>query len=166
MAACVAGALVVFAGHRATDPMVEEAVRKHARDLPLELSTASIAPEITPGILASKLDFNPRPPVFRGEGVKLVGARLAQLRDWPAAYMRYETPRGGRLGLFIIDDPKRRVADEGRAVKAGAETIWVMNMRGYNVAVWRRNEIVYSLVSDLDEADLVRLVETAQSVER
>ena len=45
-------------------------------------------------------------------------------------------------------------------------TIWVMNMRGYNVAVWRRNEIVYSLVSDLDEADLVRLVETAQSVER
>ena len=166
MAACVAGALVVFAGHRATDPLVEEAVRKHARDLPLELSTASIAPEVIPGMLASKLDFNPKPPAFRGDGVKLVGARLAQLRDWPAAYMRYETPRGGRLGLFIIDDPNRRVADEGHAVRAGAETIWVMNMRGYNVAVWRRNEIVYSLVSDLDEADLVRLVETAQSVER
>jgi hypothetical protein len=166
VAACVAGALVVFAGHRATDPLVEEAVRKHARDLPLELSTASIAPEVIPGMLASKLDFNPKPPAFRGDGVKLVGARLAQLRDWPAAYMRYETPRGGRLGLFIIDDPKRRVADEGHAVRAGPETIWVMNMRGYNVAVWRRNEIVYSLVSDLDEADLVRLVETAQSVER
>jgi anti-sigma factor RsiW len=166
MAACVAGALVVFAGHRATDPLVEEAVRKHARDLPLELSTASIAPEVIPGMLASKLDFHPRPPTFRGDGVKLVGARLAQLRDWPAAYMRYETPRGGRFGLFIIDDPKRRVADEGHAVRAGPETIWVMNMRGYNVAVWRRNEIVYSLVSDLDEADLVRLVETAQPVER
>jgi hypothetical protein len=166
MAACVAGALVVFAGHRATDPLVEEAVRKHARDLPLELSTASIAPEVIPGMLASKLDFHPRPPTFRGDGVKLVGARLAQLRDWPAAYMRYETPRGGRFGLFIIDDPQRRVADEGHAVRAGPETIWVMNMRGYNVAVWRRNEIVYSLVSDLDEADLVRLVETAQPVER
>jgi anti-sigma factor RsiW len=166
VAACVAGALVVFAGHRATDPLVEEAVRKHARDLPLELSTASIAPEVIPGMLASKLDFNPKPPAFQGGGVKLVGARLAQLRDWPAAYMRYETPRGGRLGLFIIDDPNRRVADEGHAVRAGPETIWVMNMRGYNVAVWRRNEIVYSLVSDLDEADLVRLVETAQPVER
>jgi anti-sigma factor RsiW len=35
MAACVAGVLVVLAGHRATDPLVEEAVRKHARDLPL-----------------------------------------------------------------------------------------------------------------------------------
>ena len=30
--------------------------------------------------------------------------------------------------------------------------------RGYNVAMWRRNGIVYSLVSDLDEEDLFRLV--------
>jgi anti-sigma factor RsiW len=165
LAACVAGALVVFAGHRATDPLVEEAVRKHARDLPLELHTASIAPELIPAMLASKLDFNPKPPAFRADGVKLVGARLAQIRDWPAAYMRYDTPRGP-VGLFIIDDPQRRVAEEGHRVNAGPETVWVMNMRGYNVAVWRRNEIVYSLVSDLDEADLVRLVETAQSAER
>lgn len=163
VAACVAGALVVFAGHRATDPMVEEAVRKHARDLPMELNTASVAPEVIPGILASKLDFNPRPPDFRGDGVRLVGARLAQLREWPAAYMRYETPRGNRVGLFIIDDPHRRVPEQGHAVQAGPETVWIANMRGYNVAVWRRNEIVYSLVADLDEADLVRLVETAQA---
>ncbi|MEI7705789.1 MAG: zf-HC2 domain-containing protein [Deltaproteobacteria bacterium] len=166
MAACVAGVLVVLAGHRATDPLVEEAVLKHARDLPLELSTASIAPEMIPGMLASKLDFHPRPPALRGDGVRLMGARLTQLREWPAAYMRYETRQGGRLGLFIIDDPQRRVADEGHAVRTGPDTIWVMNMRGYNVAVWRRNEIVYSLVSDLDEADLVRLVESAQPAER
>ncbi len=165
LAACVAGALVVFAGHRATDPLVEEAVRKHARDLPLELSTAAIAPELIPSMLARRLDFNPKPPAFRGDGVKLVGAGLAQIHNWPAAYMRYETPRGP-VGLFIIDDPHRRVAEEGHRVNAGPATVWVMNMRGYNVAVWRRNEIVYSLVSDLDEADLVRLVETAQSTER
>jgi len=164
-AACVAGALFVFAGHRATDPLVEEAVRKHARDLPLELSTAAIAPELIPSMLARRLDFNPKPPAFRADGVKLVGAGLAQIRNWPAAYMRYETPRGP-VGLFIIDDPQRRVAEEGHRVDVGPATVWVMNMRGYNVAVWRQNEIVYSLVSDLDEADLVRLVETAQSAER
>jgi len=109
VAACVAGALFVFAGHRSTDPLVEEAVRKHARDLPLELSAASVGPEAIPAMLASKLDFNPRPPAFRANGVRLVGARLAQLREWPAAYMRYETPRGP-VGLFIIDDPEHRVA--------------------------------------------------------
>jgi len=165
LAACAVGALVVFAGHRSADPLVEEAVRKHARDLPLELSTASVAPELIPGMLASHLDFNPRPPTFQAHGVRLVGARLAQLRDWPAAYMRYQTPRG-QVGLFIIDDPDRRVGESGHQVRAGPATIWVINARGYNVAVWRRNEIVYSLVSDLDEADLVRLVETAQGAER
>ncbi len=165
MAACVAGALVVFAGHRATDPLVEEAVRKHARDLPLELSAASLGPEAIPAMLASKLDFNPRPPAFRANGVKLVGARLAQLREWPAAYMRYETPRGP-VGLFIIDDPEHRVVEVGRQVRTGPGAMWVMNARGYNVAVWRKNEIVYSLVSDLDEADLVRLVETTHGSDR
>ncbi len=141
LAACVAGALVVLAGHRSTDPLVEEAVRKHARDLPLELNAASVAPELIPGMLASKLDFNPRPPSFRGKGVRLVGARLAQLRDWPAAYMRYETP-GGQVGLFIIDDPERRVEESGHQVRIGPATLRVINARGYNVAVWRRNEIV------------------------
>lgn len=164
-AACVAGALLVFAGHRSTDPLVEEAVRKHARDLPLELSAASVGPEAIPAMLASKLDFNPRPPAFRASGVKLVGARLAQLREWPAAYMRYDTPRG-QVGLFIIDDPDRRVAETGRQVRTGPGAMWILNARGYNVAVWRKNEIVYSLVSDLDEADLVRLVETAQASDR
>jgi len=164
-AACVAGALLVFAGHRSADPLVEEAVRKHARDLPLELNAASVGPEAISALLASKLDFNPRPPAFRSQGVRLVGARLAQLREWPAAYMRYETPRG-QVGLFIIDDPDRRVGEAGHAVQAGSGTVWVINARGYNVALWRRNEIVYSLVADLDEADLVRLVETAQGVER
>ena len=165
LAACVAGALVVLAGHRSTDPLVEEAVRKHARDLPLELNAASVAPELIPGMLASKLDFNPRPPSFQGKGVRLVGARLAQLRDWPAAYMRYETP-GGQVGLFIIDDPERRVGESGHEVRVGPATLRVINARGYNVAVWRRNEIVYSLVADLGEADLVRLVEAAQAAER
>jgi anti-sigma factor RsiW len=164
-AACVAGALFVFAGHRSTDPLVEEAVRKHARDLPLELSAASLGPEAIPAMLASKLDFNPRPPAFRATGVRLVGARLAQLREWPAAYMRYETPRGP-VGLFIIDDPEHRVAEMGRQVRSGPGAMWIMNSRGYNVAVWRKNEIVYSLVSDLDEADLVKLVETSQGGDR
>jgi len=166
LAACVAGALVVFAGHRSTDLLIEDAVRKHARDLPLELSAASVAPESIPGLLASKLDFNPRPPTFQARsGVRLVGARLAQLREWPAAYMGYQTPQG-QVGLFIIDDPERRVGEPGHEVRAGSATIRVINARGYNVAVWRRDEIVYSLVTDLDEADLVRLVETAQGAER
>ncbi len=160
LAASAAGALLVLA----TQPdaaLIEEAVRKHARDLPLDVSAASVSPEAIPGMLASKLDFNPRLPAFQAPGLRLVGGRLSHLRELPAAYMRYETPHG-QVGLFILDDPQRRLGDVGRAVQAGPATIRVLNARGYNVAVWRRDEIVYSLVADLDEGDLVRLVETAQ----
>jgi anti-sigma factor RsiW len=159
LAACVAGVLVVLAGHRSADPLVEEAVRKHARDLPLELNAASLGPEAIPSLLASRLEFNARPPDFEASGLRLVGARLAHLRDWPAAYVRYETPRG-QVGLFIVDDPGRRLGDAEDA------QVRVINAHGYNVAVWRRNAIVYSVVSDLDEADLVRLVEAARRAAR
>jgi anti-sigma factor RsiW len=165
LAACALGALMVGASHRVEDPLVEDAVRKHARDLPLEVSAAMVAPEAIQGMLGPKLEFNPRPPPFQAQGLRIVGARVARLQDRPAALIRYELPNA-RASLFIVDDPDRRMGESGRVIQLGPSTVRVINARGYNVAVWRRNEIVYSLVSDLDERDLVRLVETAQAAER
>jgi anti-sigma factor RsiW len=164
LAACVAGVLVVLATHGGTDPLVEEAIRKHTRDLPLEVTAASMGPESVGRWFAGKLDFNAAPPRFRADQVRLVGARLSNIQDRPAAYVRYELPQG-HLGLFILDDPQRRFGDAARILSIGpASTVRVVNARGYNVAVWRRNEIVYSLVSDLDADDLARLVKTVQGL--
>ncbi len=165
LAACAAGALVVFASHGRPDPLVEESVRKHTRDLPLEVTAAAMGPESVAGWFAGKLDFNAAPPQFRGADVRMVGARLSNIQDRPAAYVRYDLPRG-HLGLFILDDPDRRFGEVGRVVQVGPSTVRLINARGFNVAVWRRNEIVYSLVSDLDEDDLARLVQRAQGLER
>lgn len=159
--ACAAGIVVVLATHGRPDPLAEEAVRKHTRDLPLEISAAGLGPDSVSGWLAGKLDFNAAPPRFSRGDVRLVGARLSHIQDRPAAYVRYELPRG-HLGLFILDDPDRRFGEAGRPLRAGPATVRLVNSRGFNVAVWRRNEIVYSLVSDLDEADLARLVQAAQ----
>ncbi len=165
LAACTAGALVVLASHGRPDPLVEESVRKHTRDLPLEVTAAALGPESIAGWFAGKLDFNAAPPHFRGADVRMVGARLSNIQDRPAAYVRYDLPRG-HLGLFILDDPDRRFGAVGRVVQVGPSTVRLINARGFNVAVWRRNEIVYSLVSDLDEDDLARLVQKAQGQER
>lgn len=161
-AACAAGVLVVLAARTGSDALLEEAVRKHNRDLPLEVTSASAGgADAIPGWFAGKLDFRPSPPRFQANGVKVVGARLSHLREWPAAYIRYELPRGN-AGLFIVDDPEQRIHPAGREVRVGPAVVRVVNSRGYNVAVWREDEIVYSLVSDLDEDDLFRLVATAQ----
>jgi len=160
LAACAAGVLVVLATHGG-DGMAVEAVKKHHRGLPLEVTTASVGAEAIPGWFAGKLDFKPSPPRFQETGARVVGARLSHLREYPAAYIRYELPRG-QAGLFIVDDPDRRFEAAGREVRIGPRTLRVMNSRGYNVAVWRQDEIVYSLVSDLGEDDLFELVRSAQ----
>ena len=165
LAACATGAVIVLASHSGTDSLVREAVRKHTRDLPLEVTASAAGPESVASWFAGKLDFNAAPPHFSGGDVRLVGARLSNIQDHPAAYVRYDLPRG-HLGLFIVEDADRRFGEVGRAVQIGPSSVRLINERGFNVAVWRRNEIVYSLVSDLDENDLARLVKRTQELDR
>jgi anti-sigma factor RsiW len=160
LAACAAGAMLVVFSHRGGGAMIEEAVRSHHRGLPLEVMAASVGEGSIPAWFAGKLDFNPAPPRFQANGVHVVGARLSHLRELPAAYIRYALPQG-QAGLFIVDDPGGKFDPGGREVRAGPQVVRIVNARGYNVAVWRENEIVYSLVSDLDEATLFQLVQTA-----
>lgn len=155
VAACAAGVLVVLASHTGNPDLLEDAIRNHHRGLPLEVDAAAM-----PGWFAGKLDFHPSLPHFTS-GVRVEGARLSNLREWPAAYVRYQLPRG-QAGLFIVDDPGRRFDAPGRDVRLGNEVVRVASAKGYNVAIWRQDEIVYSLVSDLDEDSLFRLVEAAQ----
>jgi len=156
MAACAAGALVVLASHSGNQALLDDAIKNHHRGLPLEVDAAAMS-----GWFADKLDFRPSLPHFSPAAVRVEGARLSNLREWPAAYVRYRLPHG-QAGLFIVDDPGRRFDAPGREVKVGHELVRVASARGYNVAVWRQDEIVYSLVSDLDEEALFQLVEAAQ----
>jgi len=161
LAAAAAGVAFVLVTHAGPDlALVEEAVSKHHRSLPLEVSTASVGEGMIPAWFADKLDFNPAPPHFAAQGVRVLGARLSHLREWPAAYIRYELPRG-QAGLFIVDDPDGRFGASGREVRIGPRTVRLVAAKGYNVVTWRDAEIVYSLVSDLDEAALYDLVRTA-----
>src|SRR5512138_3852134 len=157
MAACAAGVLVVLASHTGNPDLLEDAIRNHHRGLPLEVDAAAM-----PGWFADKLDFHPSLPHFTDAAVRIEGGRLSNLREYPAAYVRYQLPRG-QVGLFIVDDPNRRFDAPGRDVVVGREVVRVASARGYNVAIWRQDEIVYSLVSDLDEDALFRLVQAAQT---
>lgn len=157
-AAAAAAVLVVVATRAPNAQLVEEAVRKHHRDLPLEVTTAAVGAEAIPGWFAGKLDFKPRAPNFSGQQARLVGARLSNLRELPAAYIRYELPRGRQAGLFIVDDPEGRFEAGGRDVEIGRQHVRIINSRGYNTVVWRQDQTVYSLVSDSGEEDLLQMI--------
>jgi anti-sigma factor RsiW len=162
-AATAAAVLVVVAGHDPGGQLVEEAVRKHHRDLPLEVTTAAVGSEAIPGWFAGKLDFKPRAPRFSDQQARVVGARLSNLRELPAAYIKYQLPRGHQAGLFIVDDPEGRFDAGGRDVQIGPRHVRIINSRGYNTVVWRQDHTVYSLVSDSGEEDLIQLVRASAS---
>jgi anti-sigma factor RsiW len=146
---------VELTGSRNT--LVEEAVQRHARGLPLEVTAVDTAGEAVPEWFKGKLDFNPRPPRFTRPDIRLVGARLSHISDRPAAYMRYELPRG-HAGLFIVEDHDGRLFP-ARAFSDRDGQVRIVAARGYNIAVWHHDGIAYSLVSDLDAAQLQALLD-------
>jgi anti-sigma factor RsiW len=166
MAACAAGILAVILVHRfdadqlQPPSAVDEVVRRYHLKLPLEIQAADEASMLS--WFDGKLDFRPVPPRFRAAGVHLIGGRLSHVRDQSAAYVQYQLPVG-QAGIFIVDDPQGRFEAAGREIKIGPHVVHVVKARGYNAVVWRDDEIVYSLVSDLDESALFQLVQTAQA---
>ena len=58
-----------------------------------------------------------------------------------------------------MDDPEPQLAGAARLI-ANRE-VWLSRAKGFNVASWRNNEIVYSLITDLDEQDVLALVQSA-----
>ena len=74
----------------------------------------------------------------------------------------YTVPQGNgrRVSLLIVDDPEPQL--QGDARRIADREIWLSRARGFNIASWRNDEIVYSLISDLDEKDILALVASAE----
>jgi anti-sigma factor RsiW len=146
------GSGVYLAWPRGHDRFVEDAARRHARALPSEITDG--AHEAVEAWFGGKLDHRVAVPRF--PNAQVAGARLSNVTDRPAAYISYRTPdRDGTdrtIGLFVFDDKRGDV--EARPLPSIA-----LNRRlGYNVALWRDGEIVYEMVTDLDERDIRALL--------
>ena len=133
---------------------VDDAAKRHAKRLPVEIADGT--PESVEAWFGGKLDH--RVPVPRLPNTTLSGARISNVKDRPAAYISYEArpshadapPR--RIGLFVFDDAQGEIRANGLAA------VEVDSSHGYNVAVWRDREIVYELVTDLDESDIRKML--------
>jgi anti-sigma factor RsiW len=165
LAAAAVGAAVWFlAGGTSRMPFavahspIDDAISAHARMLPLDFAASdSMALQRW---LETNLRFAVRVPRLpRGS---LQGARLSQLHSRTAAMVAYDVPQapGRRVSLVILDDPDDALPGTEREV--ANRRVWLSKSRGYNVVSWRSDEIVYSLISDLDEHDVLQLVQTAE----
>jgi anti-sigma factor RsiW len=120
----------------------EDAALRHARKFPLEIEQHGA--DAIEAWFGGKLDHRvtvPRFPNARAEG-----ARILQVRDKPAALIRYEGNRP--MSLFAFLDPEAAVGVEPA----------LGSSHGFNVVSWRDGEVVYQLVTDLSESDIRELL--------
>lgn len=128
---------------------VDDVASRHARQFPLEIQRPS--PEQLEAWFGGKLDHRVLVPRFPNAVAE--GARLLNVREKQAAYIRYQAPRvGAHVGLFVYGD---EAFDDDVGPLPSAEHA---SSHGYNVVGWRDGDVVYRLVTDLDERDLAELL--------
>ncbi|HEX8702042.1 MAG TPA: zf-HC2 domain-containing protein [Myxococcaceae bacterium] len=134
---------------------VEDAARRFKRQLPYEI--ANVAPEHVEAWFDGKLDHPVAVP--RLPNTRVRGARLHSVQGRDAAFISYEaTPpregeQGQRIGVFVFDDARRELdAHPQPSVHQDSNT-------KLNVAIWRDDEVVYELVTELNEADILKMLQ-------
>ena len=164
VAACVGAALWFVAGGLShpllgNHSLIEDGIALHARALPVDYIAND--PRSAQQWLQGKLDFGVQLPRF-AQGTRLQGVRLSNVHQRQAAVVTYSLPQadGRRVSLLIVDDPEPRLPGASRRV--ADREVWLSRAKGFNVASWRNDEIVYSLISDLDEQDVLALVQSAE----
>jgi mycothiol system anti-sigma-R factor len=120
----------------------EDAALRHSRQFPMEIQqNGSQAIEAWFG---GKLDHRVTVPQF--PHARASGARILQVRDKPAALIRYDGNRP--MSLFVFPDAEAAV---GPIPAVGSS-------HGYNVVSWRNGDVVYQLVTDPSERDIRELL--------
>jgi anti-sigma factor (TIGR02949 family) len=125
---------------------VEDAASRHARAYPLEVQKPSA--EQLAAWFDGKLDHHIDVRAFPNAVAQ--GARLLNVRDRQAVYLRFVAAGNRNLGLFVYGDKANDVDVEGSPE--------VGNSNGFNVVTWKEGDVVYQLVTDLDEQDIRQML--------
>jgi mycothiol system anti-sigma-R factor len=137
-------------------PEVEEAAARHARILPMDVVAADVGQ--VQSFFNDKLPFAVHVPRVTATPVAMLGGRVTQLNNRDAAYLRYDVPRG-RLSVFVYEDSRPEMNEGAVYYVIGHQRVQLQRVRGFTVARWRQSGLVYSLVTDLPEAEFVRVVD-------
>jgi len=156
-AAAVALALGVGLSQRREEvsPIAEQSIELHRLQLPMDVS--SPRPEQIQSFFSDKVPFAVRVP--RMGRAKLVGARLASLRDHRAVYLNYRVG-DRRISVFLVDPDA--LPSGGQVVRVGDRDLHLQGVRGYNVLTYTSGGMGYAVASDMDPRGMVQLIDHSE----
>ncbi|HEY3593893.1 MAG TPA: zf-HC2 domain-containing protein [Polyangiaceae bacterium] len=155
--AALAAALVFgWRGHSSSDGLFDEAVNDHLRILyaarPIEIESGGVH-QVKPWF-AGRLDFAPVLAFGGDDDYPLEGGAVAYFMDRKAAAFEFKRRLHPITLLVFRADGLSWPSVLGSIgpMHAARET-----QRGFHVLLWRREDLGYALVSDLDERELIEL---------
>ena len=114
--------------------------------------------------LAGRIDFPLRVPAHRPAGFGLTGSRLCSFLNRRLTALMYQKDDAG-LSLYVMAADRLELP-EARWVPAAGRQLSRHRVQGHASLVWREGGLVYALVSDLPEAELLRFVAELQATPR
>lgn len=133
---------------------VDEHVRLLARAQPVDVPSGGIH-QVKPWF-TGKLDFAPRVGFAGDEEFPLVGGSLAELGGHRAAAFVWKR-RLHSITLFVFRTDGTRPLHADKEI--GRFSVEERVIRGFDVLAWRDGDLGYTLVSDVNRADLEALAE-------
>jgi len=136
--------------------------RDHARYLSGQADVQSAEPEVVETWLRQQTKYAVQVPSL--QDATLLGGRLCHLREKPAALVFYRK-RERPLSLFQFSEDGVNLRALNRSVIEGTP-IWRGSFHGYNVAAFPQRGLIFVLVSDLREGELLELASEARAQAR
>jgi len=158
-ALAVAAALVValaLPGLLRTEPLVTDLVDKHITFSQIEgpAEFLSADREDVKQWFLRRAGLRVTVPDYSRNGIRLVGARLAEAGERRAAYVLYE--KGHVLmSVFMVSGSGRGAGLPGKPTSYRGSEYLLQERKGYRTVSWAEGQAVFSLVSMLDYEELL-----------
>ncbi len=146
----------------ASVPLFEDVVRRHSSEHPAEIAGP---PQQVVGWFRGKLQFPVHPVEFQTDGVRLLGARLSNVRERDAAAFYYDV-RGQRVTVMVFEPEQRALPGApflgARHVHVHGGDLYYRQVRGYTVPVREYDGLTYAFTGDLDRQSMIQLAASAR----
>ena len=160
LTAVAAGIAIYFGGlglggrpSEAESAIVEDAIRGHQKNLPMEVGGPDS--EAISTWMQGKVPVPVRPPRLQARAL-LVGARVYHLRNRDVAQIVYRVG-GSQVSVYVFDSSGWDLAAPQRQV-VRRHSVYFTEERGYTVALYEDRGVGYAFASDLAPGEMMRLV--------
>jgi anti-sigma factor RsiW len=149
---------------QADSAIVEEAIRGHEKNLPVEVGGPDVSDDEVRSWMQGKVAVPVRPlrmqTAGRDRGVepRLMGGRVYHLRNRDVAQLVYRVGTS-QMTVYVFDPSGFEFsAPQTRKRLVGRHEVYLAEERGYTVALYRDRGVGYAVASDLEPEGVMRVV--------